>query len=93
MDLQKKLLRAAIEMLKLGGVLVYSTCSLYPQEGEHHFEDTNLPLEPCTLPEWIPPPYKTKKDKGESMGMGRFVPDDQNATGFFIAKFRKIAEK
>tara|TARA_Y100000780_G_C13354623_1_gene290385 strand:- start:117 stop:404 length:288 start_codon:yes stop_codon:yes gene_type:complete len=32
--LQDQLLRAAVEMLAPGGTLVYSTCSLQPEEGE-----------------------------------------------------------
>jgi 16S rRNA (cytosine967-C5)-methyltransferase len=32
--LQTRLLKAAIEALSRGGVLIYSVCSLEPQEGE-----------------------------------------------------------
>ncbi|MHA1472626.1 MAG: RsmB/NOP family class I SAM-dependent RNA methyltransferase, partial [Promethearchaeota archaeon] len=32
--LQEKLLKSAIDLLKPSGILVYSTCSLYPEEGE-----------------------------------------------------------
>ena len=92
-NLQKKLLQAAIALLKPSGVLIYSTCSLYPQEGELHFQNTDLPLKPCALPNWISPPYETKNDNMVKSGMGRFYPGDRNATGFFIGKFRKIAEK
>ncbi|MHA1618426.1 MAG: RsmB/NOP family class I SAM-dependent RNA methyltransferase [Promethearchaeota archaeon] len=91
-SLQKKLLQAAIDLLKPEGILVYSTCSLYPQEGEFHFQNTDLPLKPCSLPSWISPPYKTQGDNGEKSGMGRFYPGDQNGMGFFIAKFQKTTE-
>lgn len=34
-DIQARLLRAAIEMVKPGGTVVYCTCSLQPEEGPH----------------------------------------------------------
>jgi 16S rRNA (cytosine967-C5)-methyltransferase len=33
--LQKRLLQKAVSLLKSGGTLVYCTCSLEPEEGEH----------------------------------------------------------
>mgnify|MGYP002630110213 CR=1 FL=1 len=35
-EVQSHLIEAAIDMLKPGGVLVYCTCSLQPEEGEDH---------------------------------------------------------
>jgi 16S rRNA (cytosine967-C5)-methyltransferase len=35
MALQKRLLQKAVTLLKPGGILVYCTCSLEPEEGEH----------------------------------------------------------
>ena len=35
MALQKRLLQKAVTLLKTGGTLVYCTCSLEPEEGEH----------------------------------------------------------
>jgi len=37
-NLQKQLLRAAVEVLKEGGTLVYSTCSMDPEEDEENME-------------------------------------------------------
>src|SRR5262249_32724406 len=36
--IQDKLLRAAVEMLRPGGTLVYCTCSLEPEEGPQRIE-------------------------------------------------------
>jgi 16S rRNA (cytosine967-C5)-methyltransferase len=33
--LQKRLLQSAVALLRPGGTLVYCTCSLEPEEGEH----------------------------------------------------------
>jgi 16S rRNA (cytosine967-C5)-methyltransferase len=38
-DLQKRLLRLAVERLKPGGKLVYSTCSIEPEENPHVVRD------------------------------------------------------
>ena len=35
MALQKRLLQKAVALLRPGGTLVYCTCSLEPEEGEH----------------------------------------------------------
>jgi len=35
-EMQGRLIEAAIDMLKPGGILVYCTCSLQPEEGEDH---------------------------------------------------------
>jgi 16S rRNA (cytosine967-C5)-methyltransferase len=63
---QDNLLRAAIDMLKPGGTLVYCTCSLEPEEGPERVDSllfTGAPIErreiePCEIgakPEWITP--------------------------------------
>jgi 16S rRNA (cytosine967-C5)-methyltransferase len=61
-ELQSRLLRRAAEWLKPGGTLVYSVCSLEPQEGEdviREFLAGNLdfkidPPRPGELPDFIP---------------------------------------
>ncbi|HVH75399.1 MAG TPA: transcription antitermination factor NusB [Stellaceae bacterium] len=63
---QENLLRAAIEMLRPGGTLVYCTCSLEPQEGPERIAALlaegapikRLPIEPGELglrDEWVTP--------------------------------------
>ncbi|MCK4940136.1 MAG: RsmB/NOP family class I SAM-dependent RNA methyltransferase, partial [Rhodospirillaceae bacterium] len=36
---QQRLLKAAVEMVKPGGIIVYCTCSLEPEEGENRIAD------------------------------------------------------
>jgi 16S rRNA (cytosine967-C5)-methyltransferase len=63
---QENLLRAAIDMLRPGGTLVYCTCSLEPEEGPERVESllrTGAPVERAEIqageigadPEWITP--------------------------------------
>ena len=53
--LQKQMIDRAATMLKPGGVLVYCTCSIEPEEGEHHLRDVaqriGLTLTPVTADE------------------------------------------
>jgi 16S rRNA (cytosine967-C5)-methyltransferase len=63
---QENLLRSAIEMLQPGGMLVYCTCSLEPEEGSQRIESllhSGAPIERVAIdpdeigadPEWITP--------------------------------------
>ncbi|MBW3019634.1 RsmB/NOP family class I SAM-dependent RNA methyltransferase [Candidatus Woesearchaeota archaeon] len=80
--IQKRLLRIAVEVLKPGGTLVYSTCSLDPLENEDNINWAldNLPVD--------------VEDTGLKIGddankCRRFWPHKTNTEGFFIAKLRK----
>lgn len=90
---QKKLLRKAWSLLKPGGVLCYSTCSILPQENEEvvldllEFSANAYLEEPCFLKLFSP---------GLNMSAShplhrcvRFVPPFSDTIGFFIAKIRK----
>ncbi|MFX1374853.1 MAG: RsmB/NOP family class I SAM-dependent RNA methyltransferase [Promethearchaeota archaeon] len=85
--LQKKLFQSALKMLKTGGILVYSTCSLYPQEGEHIIIDFLNQLQPQILPAWFSPSYMI--NNSELPGIGRLFPSVHQTQGFFIGKFKK----
>ena len=61
---QENLLRAAIDMLQPGGMLIYCTCSLEPEEGLQRIESLvyeGAPIERCPVdpreigapPDWI----------------------------------------
>ncbi len=88
--LQKKLLTSAIKFLKPGGVLVYSTCSLYPEEGELQILDVITDLVPMKLPDWFSPSYEI--DNFNIPGTGRVFPFTHQTQGFFIGKFKKKDE-
>ena len=85
--LQDKLLKSAINLLKPSGILVYSTCSLYPEEGEHQVLKVLNHFQPMELPKWFSPSYKIGNQ--HISGTGRLFPATHHTKGFFIAKFKK----
>ena len=77
-------------MLKPGGIIVYSTCSLYPEEGELQVMKLHDNLESLSLPGWISPSYLINAN--DIPGTGRLFPSHHGTQGFFISKFKKIDE-
>ena len=84
---QKKMIATAIEILKKRGVLVYSTCSLEPEENEEVIEYAlkNFDVELVSTNLTIGSPGITEKTKL----CRRFWPDETGTQGFFIAKLVK----
>jgi len=85
--LQKKLLESALKLLKPNGILVYSICSFYPEEGELQILNFIDQLEPLDLPKWFSPSYKIENKVIK--GTGRLYPSVHHTQGFFIGKFKK----
>ncbi len=85
--LQEKLLKSALKLLKPSGILVYSTCSFYPEEGEMQILKILDNFEPMELPKWFSPSYKVKNR--QISGTGRLFPAIHQTKGFFIGKFKK----
>jgi len=90
--LQRDLILAAFDCLKEGGVLVYSTCSLAPEENEF-VVDFLLEKREGSLEEveWgddalILPDLK----HAEVRKARRFYPHRHRCSGFFVAKIRKL---
>ncbi|HYD03595.1 MAG TPA: RsmB/NOP family class I SAM-dependent RNA methyltransferase [Alphaproteobacteria bacterium] len=94
--LQRELLKAAVKVLKKGGVLVYSTCSLEPEENEMNVDwiltkHPELKLEETGLD--IGDPGLTnvfgEKLNPELKKTRRFWPEKTGTEGFYIAKIVK----
>jgi NOL1/NOP2/sun family putative RNA methylase len=93
-ELQKKLLIKAINLIEAGGTLVYSTCSLEPEENELNInwllENYNVELEEMDGPG---SPALTEingfKLDGSVIRCRRFWPDQTGTQGFFLAKVLK----
>jgi len=85
--IQEKLLKSALRLLKPNGILVYSTCSLYAEEGELQILKFLDLLEALELPKWFSPSYKI--NDRIIHGTGRLFPSIHHTQGFFIGKFKK----
>ena len=89
-NLQRQMAVSSVHALKVGGVLVYSTCTMNPVENEGvvaHLEETfgtaleRLPL--GSLP--------GSEDMLTADGHLRCWPHVTDTQGFFVARFRKVA--
>ncbi|MHA2059549.1 MAG: RsmB/NOP family class I SAM-dependent RNA methyltransferase [Candidatus Ranarchaeia archaeon] len=85
--LQDMLLTRSVDYLRKGGILVYSTCSLYFEEGEAQILKIIKHFKPQILPKWISPSYRV--DGKPLEGTGRLFPSIHQSQGFFVAKLRK----
>ncbi len=86
--LQRSLIQKAADMVRVGGVLVYSTCSLEPEENEKIvalFEKKHSDrFAREALPETIPGQWRTEK------GMARTWPPRDLVDGAFVTRWRRI---
>ncbi|MDR1703930.1 MAG: 16S rRNA (cytosine(967)-C(5))-methyltransferase RsmB [Clostridiales bacterium] len=75
--LQRRILTASMKYLKTGGVLVYSTCTLTPEENEKNIL-------------WATKHTKNTKDpKASLLWERRILPHREGTDGFYIAKLTK----
>ena len=87
-EVQRKILEQACKYVKIGGRLVYSTCTVNKYENNENVEwiEKNLPLRRTDFGELFP----KKLDNGN--GMIQIFPGDYNMDGFFISVFEKIKD-
>ncbi len=86
-QLQKKILDVVWNYVKLGGVLVYSTCTIHIGENQDMvkwFTD-NYPFELESLTPYLP---EQIKEEG-STGMLQLLPGIHETDGFFLARLRR----
>ena len=93
---QRKMLEAGLSLLKTGGVMVYSTCSLEPEENEENISwllDAHPEIRLEKIDKDVGDPGLTepfgRKLRDEVRLCRRFWPHKLGTQGFFIAKIRK----
>jgi 16S rRNA (cytosine967-C5)-methyltransferase len=87
-SLQKTLIRSAADLVKAGGLLVYSTCSLEPEENDAIVEAFLR-----DRPNWKlePPPAGTVPASVVVGGYLRVLPQSHGADGSFAARLRRVS--
>jgi len=78
-DIQAAMLRNVAGLVEPGGLLIYATCSILPQEGEHVVEAAGLRASK---------PLSELADAYGGAGGGRTFPHTHRSEGFYIAGIR-----
>ena len=96
LEVQKDILMKSARYVKPGGVLVYSTCTINPDENGNRVDEflRECPdFEPEPFERLLPQTLLSDKVHAEEAGNGRILllPDTDGCDGFFIAKMRRIA--
>lgn len=99
-EIQHYLLISAIKAAKVGGTIVYSTCSIAPEENEMVIQKilNEYPVQIEELPRWNGFQFQSGMEQYQNI---KFQPDLQNAIrvspidqpieGFFIVRLKKVA--
>ncbi|MDD3012721.1 MAG: 16S rRNA (cytosine(967)-C(5))-methyltransferase RsmB [Candidatus Gastranaerophilales bacterium] len=85
--LQLEILNNAAKLVKQNGIIVYSTCSIEPEENQEvitKFLEENKDFKPDKIAPYLP--WELSEDKGYF----QILQSKQNIDGFFIARLKKI---
>lgn len=93
-EIQKKILTNAIQYVKPGGCLIFSTCTMTKEENEENFTflAEREEIEPLPFSDFLPDFLKglsvyERYLREASKGYLRILPTDFGSDGFFISKF------
>jgi len=97
---QKQLAVAALRLLKVGGEMIYSTCTLAPEEDEmivdFLIKNFDIEIEQLKLPlkfrEGVCS-WEGNELSGEVKKCLRLYPQDNDTDGFFVAKIKKLSDE
>ena len=97
-NLQKGLIERGFKLLKDNGVMVYSTCTLEPEENEgvidfllNKYENAKIERINLDIKHSSPiMEFENKRYNGQIKDCLRIWPQDNDTEGFFVAKIRKI---
>ncbi|ABX42850.1 16S rRNA (cytosine(967)-C(5))-methyltransferase RsmB [Lachnoclostridium phytofermentans] len=87
--LQRNILTVVVSYLKPGGVLIFSTCTINPEENEDNirFITETLKLQPESIDTYLPENLQCETSK---QGYLQLLPNKSGVDGFFISRFRKV---
>lgn len=87
--LQKSIMENVWQYVKPGGVLLYSTCTINPEENENmvKYLMEEYPLKPEALDPFLP---KVLHSETTAKGYLQLLPGVHEGDGFFIARFRRV---
>ena len=92
-DLQKKIILRGFDLLKVDGVMLYSTCTFNPEENEsvvnHLLENRDARLLPLDTGAHHEPgicEWRQEKYDGQLKRSARFYPHRLDSVGFFMAR-------
>ena len=86
--LQRQILDAVCETVKVGGLLVYATCTVLPEENIRQAEaflQRHPEFAPDLSDDWLPPRLRLLYEGG----MLQILPHRDGLDGFFIARMRR----
>jgi 16S rRNA (cytosine967-C5)-methyltransferase len=86
--LQRSILRASADLVRPGGLLIYSTCSLEPEENDGQLESFLAEHAAFRLE---PPAAGTVPDAVLDAGRLRVLPQRHGTDGAFAARLRRAA--
>lgn len=88
--LQRRILSMAVDYIKPGGVLIYSTCTIAKEENEDNYKWLleNFPLEADSIDPFLP---KELRSMTTARGYLQLLPGVHHTDGFFMARFKRKA--
>ena len=88
LPLQAAILDSCARAVRPGGLLVYSTCTILPEENARQVEaflERHPEFEPDSGIDWLPEPLRGSAGGG----MLQLLPSEDSVEGFFIARLRR----
>ena len=88
--LQRDILSVVCKYVKKGGTLIYSTCTINPEENEENFrwllENKDVKFEAVDISSYLP---KELQEETTKQGYLQLLPGKHSCDGFFMSRLRR----